>query len=59
MNLDAIEKVKYVNRDALGFFNEDDEFFTCTPKRSANELPQRGYKTSQYFVQSSSPQKYN
>ena len=46
MNSEAVERVRYTNKEALGLLYEDDDLSTYTPKRSYNDAPQRGYKTS-------------
>ena len=58
MNSEAIERVRYTNKEALGLFNDEDDFSTYTPKRSYNEGPTRGYHTSEFLIPSS-PKNYH
>ena len=53
MNGEAIERVRYTNKEALDLLSIDDDISTYTPKRSFKDVPQKGYHTSELYIPSS------
>ena len=56
MNGEAIERIRYTNKEALDMLSIDDDISTYTPKRSFKDVPQRGYHTSELYIPSSPKQ---